>query len=110
MDKKTLNSNNRSTEEIREMYDTLVESIRHNVSLKLMDTNEENPLEVYIPLEYGAMGLSTLQMPTVVKLWQHPTEGLISFCYEGDDNEMDFDSLGIEDKIQIVEDLERHIS
>jgi len=106
MDKKTLNSNNRSIEEIREMYDTLVESIRHNVSLKLMDTNKENPLKVYIPLEHGAMGLSTLQMPTIVKLWQHPTEGLISFCYEDDPHEIDFDFLSIEDRVQIVNHLE----
>lgn len=98
-------TNNKGIEEIEEMYDVLRESVRHYLSRCLMDTSEENRKEVYIPLEHGAVGLSTLEMPTIVSIWQHPSEGIICVRYEFSDEDIDLDDLSMEDIIQIARDI-----
>ena len=102
-----MDTNNKSFQDIKQMYDDLLESIRHNLSLKLMDTSEDNPLEVYIPLEYGIVGLSTLEMPTITKIYQHPSDGIIYVRFEEDDYDTELDSLYMEDVIQILKELEQ---
>jgi hypothetical protein len=89
------------------MYNDLLESIIHNLSLKLMDTSEENPLEVYIPLEHDAVGLSTLEMPTITKIYQCPSEGIIYVHFDEDNYDTEFDTLYMADMIQILKELEQ---
>ena len=102
-----MNTNNKSIKEIEQMYDDLLESIRHNLSLKLMDTSEDKPLEVHIPLEHDTVGLSTLEMPTITKIYQHPSEGIIYVRFEGDEYDTELDYLYIPDMIQILKELEQ---
>ena len=102
-----MDTNNKSIKEIEQMYNDLLESIRHNLSLKLMDTSEENPLEVYIPLEHDAVGLSTLEMPTITKIYQCPSEGIICAHFDGDNYDTELDTLYIADMIQILRELEQ---
>lgn len=102
-----MDTNNKSVMEIELMYYDLLESIRHNLSLKLMDTSEDKPLEVHIPLEHDAVGLSTLEMPTITKIYQHPSEGIIYVRFEGDEYDTELDYLYIPDIIQIIKELEQ---
>lgn len=101
-----MDTNNKSLQEIKAMHKDLIESIRHNLSLKLMDTNENSKREVYIPLEHNAVGLSTLQMPTIDEIWQDPKEGIIMVHFVGDGMDTELDYLCPEDMIQIIEYLE----
>ena len=83
-----------------------IESYRKILSEKLMDTNEENQLKVYIPLENDeSFGLSTLQLPTVISIWQHPSEGIIYFKFEGQDDYVEFDDMELEYLDQIIKEL-----
>ena len=83
-----------------------IESYRKILSEKLMDTNEENQLKVYIPLENDeSFGLSTLQLPTVISIWQHPSEGIIYFKFEGQDDYVEFDDMELECLDQIIKEL-----
>ena len=83
-----------------------IESYRKFLSKKLMDTNEENQLKVYIPLENDeSFGLSTLQLPTVISIWQHPSEGIIYFKFEGQNDYVEFDDMELECLDQIIKEL-----
>lgn len=83
-----------------------IESYRKILSKKLMDTNEGNQLKVYIPLENNeSFGLSTLQLPTVVSIWQHPSEGIIYFKFEGQNDYIEFDDMKPEELEQIIKEL-----
>ena len=83
-----------------------IEFYRKILSKKLMDTNEENQLKVYIPLENDeSFGLSTLQLPTVISIWQHPSEGIIYFKFEGQDDYVEFDDMELECLDQIIKEL-----
>jgi len=83
-----------------------IESYRKFLPKKLMDTNEENQLKVYIPLENDeSFGLSTLQLPTITSIWQHPSEGIIYFKFEGQDDYVEFDDMGLEYLDQIIKEL-----
>ena len=108
MNRELLNelSQNNSYDDICMNYSLLEESIRHNLSARLMDTSEENPLDVNIPLESHTCGLSTLEMPTITSIFQDPCEGYICVRYEGADDYIELDDLYIEDRIQIVRDLQ----
>ena len=60
------------------------------LSSLLSETSEDRHLNVYICLETEEdMGLSTLQKPHMSEIWQHPTEGIITFKLEGCDEEFD---------------------
>ena len=104
-----MDTNNVSLESIKKMHQDLMESIRHNISLKLIDTSEDHKLSVYIPLERNAVGLSTALMPTIDEIYQDPKEGIIYVHYEGDEYDafFEWDYLDPEDMIQIIEYLER---
>lgn len=74
-----------------------IESYRKILSQKLMDTNEENQLKVYIPLENDeSFKLSALQLPTIISMWQHPSEGIIYFKFEGQNDYVEFDDMNLE--------------
>ena len=97
---------NRTIEEIKDMYYVMNESIRHNLSAKLMDTDEEHPMEVNITLEFAACGLSTLEMPTITSIYQDSVEGTMWIKFDDADDFISFDELHLEDKLQIVKDIE----
>ena len=60
------------------------EQVRNKISCYLMDTSEQNPMDVNIILETDEdMGLSDNDKLTIVKIWQHPTEGLIDYIIYG---------------------------
>ena len=73
------------------------------LSDKLKDTDEDNPMEVYIPLEFGAMGLSTLEMPTITHMYKDSETIYIKY-YDGDEF-LELDNLYLEDLIQIVNEI-----
>ena len=83
-----------------------IESYRKFLSKKLMDTNEENQLKVYISLENDeTFGLSSLELPTIISIWQHPSEGIIYFKFEGRDVYVEFDDMEFEYLDQIIKEL-----
>lgn len=74
------------------------EVLRKKFSALLMHTSEENPIECSIKIgEEEAMGLSSLELPEVIKVFQHPTEGIIYFLIDGMEDYMEFDDLSITD-------------
>ena len=87
---------------ISSLYDDLRESIRHNISQKLF--GEERPKKVNIALEFGAVGLSSLEMPTITSIFED-TEGIIWIKYEGGDDYIEFDDFTTEDLLQIMKEL-----
>lgn len=95
-----------NSKEIEKCYNDLVESIRQNLSAKLMDYDENNPLEVKIILESETQGLPDVLKATIHKIYQDRTEGII-YVYL-DDYWSEFDFLNIEDKIQIIKYLEEN--
>ena len=62
----------------------------NGISAILMDTNEEKHLKVDIILESIAdVGLSDNEKPNITEIWQHPSEGIITFKVYGSDDEFD---------------------
>jgi len=78
--------------------------LRKKFSALLMDTSEEKPLECNIPFG-DSYGLSTLELPTVVSMFQIPTEGIIYFQIEGVQYPMEFDEFSVEDLKEILKSL-----
>lgn len=70
------------------------EELRHKLSLLLMDTNITNPVNCDIIIgEEEAIGLSSLEMPRIVSIFQEPSEGIIWFQIEGIDELKEFDDI-----------------
>ena len=113
-----LKTNSKSVADIKQMYHSqyqfmeqlLRESIRKYISRMLMDTSEDNPMNCNITLEYEeAFGLSTLQIPRITSMWQHPTEGLMYFVYDEDENSaLEFDHMLLEDLVIICDYLDNN--
>ena len=80
------------------------EQLRKKFSALLMDTSEEKPLECNIPFG-DSYGLSTLELPTVIGMFQIPTEGIIYFKIEGVQYPMEFDEFSNEDLKEILKSL-----
>lgn len=69
-----------------------MEELRNKISALLMHTSEDKHLSVCIPLELKEnQGLSTLQMLTIVEIWQNPIEGIIMIKLEGVEEEIELD-------------------
>lgn len=103
---------NRTPNEITEMFndfvateDNIRQMIRNYLSRQLIDTNENDKLEVDIVVDVeDAMGLSSLELPNIIRMWQHPTEGIIIFeTYGG--GEYDFDDWTTRELVQIMNDF-----
>ena len=104
-----MNNNNKTAKQIEKMYNDLKEAIRHNLSLKLMDTSVEKPLSVDITLADNTpdlQGFSELQKIKVEKIYQDPSSGEIGVFLDLMRNSIDFDLLDINDQIQIVKEIE----
>lgn len=105
---------NKTFDEIKTAYDEWVrkeddirEMIRHFLSRKLMDTSEDNKLRCDIALDtHECFGLSSLNMPWVTSMWQHPTEGYITFDLDDGRGVRDFDELTTEDLVTIIERID----
>ena len=80
------------------------EILRRHFSALLMNTDNENHLKCNITIEDDAMGLSTLQMPKVIGVFQDPKEGIIFFYIEGDCI-VEFDDMADNDLINILNTL-----
>jgi hypothetical protein len=101
---------NKTFEEIESYYNDLAnmeqevrEMIRFFLSQRLMDTSEDNKLYRDIALDtHDCIGLSSLQMPWVTSMWQHPTEGYITFDIDEGRSERDFDELSTEELMIII--------
>jgi hypothetical protein len=62
----------------------------HHISAMLADTSEDKHMEVSICVESEEdMGLSSLEKPRIVEIWQNETEGMITFKLEGCEEEFD---------------------
>lgn len=70
-----------------------------------MHTDSENPMKCDIIIgENETMGLSTLQMPRVINVFQDPKEGIIYFYIYGDCI-IEFDDIETEDLLKIFNEL-----
>ena len=70
-----------------------------------MHTDSENPMKCNIIIGVNeAMGLSTLDMPRVINVFQDPKEGIIYFYIYGDCI-IEFDDMETEDLLKIFNEL-----
>lgn len=61
-----------------------------NISWYLRETDEIVHFEVHIHVDLEeSQGLSELEKPEIVEIWQNPTEGIITFKLYGCDEEFD---------------------
>lgn len=96
-----------TSEYIKDKLNDIEQIIRQSVSKLLINTSEEQPLECEIVIEpIEAVGLSSLLLPKINKIWQEPLEGWIKFTYEGNNNIREFDSLEINEMLQVLKGLE----
>lgn len=112
-----MNTLNRTPNEITKIFNDFVSTeenlrqmIRNYFSRQLMDTNEVDKMDVDIVVDVeDAMGLSSLELPNIIKMWQHPTEGWITFeTYGG--GEYDFDDWTTKELVQIMNDFDENYS
>jgi DNA-directed RNA polymerase subunit RPC12/RpoP len=83
------------------------EDIRHELSALIMDTTEENPLQCEVIIgEDEAQGLSTLQMPLVVGVFQD-CYACIWVNIEGAEEPTNFDDLTLGDVKSILKEVKR---
>lgn len=82
------------------------ETIRKELSAILTDTSEENQLKCNIQIgEKEAVGISTLELPTIISIFQQPEEGIIWFEIEGYENYLEFDEIPKYDLINVLKFL-----
>ena len=98
---------NRSLEEIKNMLSIVRESIRQFFSRLLMDTSADNPKQCRIIISTPEdMGLSELLKPTIIAMYQEPTDGVIYFLFEGCSDYEEFDNFDNDALMQIMEEIE----
>lgn len=98
---------NRSLEEIKNMLSIVRESIRQFFSRLLMDTSADNPKQCRITISTPEdMGLSELLKPTIIAMYQEPTDGVIYFLFEGCSDYEEFDNIDNDALMQIMEEIE----
>lgn len=95
-----------SPEEMKRMYSVLKESIYSYISKVLADNaaTEENPLECYISLEFGACGLSRLEMPCIESIFIDD-EGIIWCKIDNNEGYTELDELYLDDQMDIVKNI-----
>lgn len=112
-----MNTLNRTPNEITKIFndfvtteDNIRQMVRNYLSRQLMNTNENEKMDVDIVVDVeDAMGLSSLELPNIIKMWQHPTEGWITFeTYGG--GEYDFDDWTTRELVQIMNDFDENYS
>ena len=111
-----MNTLNRTPNEITKIFNNFVateenirEMVRNYLSRQLMDTNEDEKMDVDIIVDVeDAMGLSSLELPNITKMWQFPTEGIIIFETIG--GVYEFDDWTTRELVQIMNDFDEKYS
>jgi hypothetical protein len=94
----------KTEKDLPSIYRELRKDVKEFLLDVLKDTDEEHPMKVYIPLEFGAMGLSTLEMPTITHLYKELDT--IYAKYDGCDGYVEADGgLYLDDLIQIIGEI-----
>ena len=95
------------TEEIYTMYGNLKsmenilrEQIRRTMSSILVDTSEDKPMKIDVPMDWVYWAMSTLEMSHIDSVWQVDLEGYTMFTIDG--SEVDFDNMSTEELIQVL--------
>lgn len=83
------------------------EIIRRVLSAFLMDTNETNTYQCNITIG-NSYGLSSLDLPIIINMFQDPIEGIIYFYLQGDCL-IEFDDIETEDLISICNQINQNI-
>lgn len=84
------------------------EDLRHKISAHLMETTEEHPRTVNVPVgEKEAVGLSSLELPVVIGAFHDP-EAIVWFNIYGCEEPIEFDSMDTDDLKSILEYLEEN--
>ena len=79
-------AHNKPYEEILGITRYLQECIRQYFQRMLVDTSEESPVECDIIVDTAdSQGISDLQKPHVIGMYQDPTQGIIYLQFEGDE-------------------------
>ena len=66
------------------------DAIWKEISAALADTSEDKHMKVNIIVSTSEdQGLNDNDKPVISEIWQHPSEGIITFKYQGDDTEYD---------------------
>lgn len=81
------------------------ESLRRKFSALLMNTDEQHPVSCNVLLEEEVFGLSTLQIPKCIGVFQEPKEGIIWFILEYCEDPIEFDDMFIGDLINIYNNI-----
>lgn len=102
-----IKSLNMSLEDIEQYYTLIKEGIRNYLHKVLEGTTEEHPLECNVPLEFGAEGLSTLQMNHITGLFRD-SEGII-WCNTDFSDPLELDNLYTEDQLILLKTLKDNI-
>lgn len=74
-----------------------------------MNTDEQNPLPCEVLLEEAVFGLSTLQIPKCIGVFQEPKEGIIWFIIEYFENPVEFDDMAILDLLNIYNEINKDV-
>ena len=87
--------------------DKETEKIRGKISALLIDTDEDNPIDLsgdYLTIgEDDAQGISSLELPRIMSIFQVPGEGTIWVNIEGMDEPFDTDHLTLDELKRILE-------
>jgi hypothetical protein len=94
----------KTKEEISSAYSKLWGDVGDYLIDALKDTSDEDPMEVHIALEFNAMGLSTLEMPTITQIFKD-SDDIIWVKYYNSDTFIELSFLCFDYVIQIVRDL-----
>lgn len=109
----TKGTQNRSLSDIISMHDRILKedeilrkSVREKVSALLMDTSEDDPLNIEIVIDDSEFfGMCELEKPCINSIWQDPSEGWIYVQFEGYGNPTDFDYLSTHEQVEVLKGL-----
>lgn len=105
---------NKCPDEIKKLAKTMEEDdvrqmIRFYFSRHLMFTSEDNQMKVDILLETDeTFGLSTNDMLRIVSIWQHPSNGIITFVLNGGE-EIDFDDIETSTLLNVMTEFDNYL-
>lgn len=102
-----IKSLNMSLEDIQQHYVLVREGIRNYLHKILEGATEEHPLKCNVPLDFGAEGLSTLEMNYITGLFRD-SEGII-WCTTDFSDPIELDGLYTEDQLILLRTLKNNI-
>lgn len=93
---------NRCLDEILDLRDLLIQSIRLYLSRHLYYTDKDSPLECDIPFSHSYGCLKT-ETAVITRIWQDPVEGMILFYISN--RVIELEDVSLEDQIYVLERL-----